>query len=108
VRSSETSLFTVTQLVAGGKLVNVGLLGGELQVLLQILSVKQLTVSSSSVGSLVEMGELMEYVRAGVRAGKVKTTEAFPIADVQHSYGSIAGREGERSVVLRIPAPGQP
>lgn len=95
VGSSETAAFAVEQLGTNGALVNVGLFGGELQVPLAVLSVKQLTIRGSYVGSLTEMKELMEYVRAG----KIKplNTEAVPIANVNEAMnrlrtGNVNGR----------------
>jgi len=52
-------------LAKSGILVVVGLFGGALQVSLPLLPLKDLTIRGSDLGSLSEMGELMELAKAG-------------------------------------------
>jgi len=98
VGSGDTSALAVSQLGTNGKLVNVGLFGGELQVPLPILSVKQLSIRGSYVGSLSEMSELMEYVRAG----KVKAlrAESVPISSVNQAMEQLRAGKVEGRLVL--------
>ena len=52
-------------LATGGLLVIVGLFGGQLRAALPLLSLRNLTIQGSYVGSLEEMRELMELVQTG-------------------------------------------
>jgi D-arabinose 1-dehydrogenase-like Zn-dependent alcohol dehydrogenase len=63
---SETSAnLGMRSLAKSGILIIVGLFGGALQVSLPLLPLKDITIRGSDLGSLSEMGELMELARAG-------------------------------------------
>ena len=63
VGSSATARLGVDSLIKGGKYIIVGLYGGDLTLSLPPMPMRALTVQGSYVGSLPEMGELMELVR---------------------------------------------
>ncbi len=65
VGSEATATLAMRALAKSGVLVVVGLFGGSLNVSLPLLPLKNLTIRGSYLGSLAEMGELMELVRAG-------------------------------------------
>ncbi|MBB3458288.1 D-arabinose 1-dehydrogenase-like Zn-dependent alcohol dehydrogenase [Rhizobium sp. BK313] len=65
VGSDQTCALAMGLLAPGGTYVNVGLFGGQLRLPLAVLSLKQLTIRGSYVGSLAELHELIEHVRAG-------------------------------------------
>ncbi|MDN7904685.1 alcohol dehydrogenase [Burkholderia diffusa] len=98
VGSTDTATFGVSQLATNGKLVIVGMFGGELRASLPIISMKQLTISGSFVGSLIEMTELMTYVRAG----KVKAipVQQMAIGDVNKAMAQLRAGKVNGRVVL--------
>ena len=65
VGSEGTASLGMRALAKSGTLVIVGLFGGSIQISLPLLPLKDLTIQGSDLGSLAEMGELMEFVRAG-------------------------------------------
>ena len=78
-----------------GGLVVVGLLGGSLSVPIPLLVLKDQTVEGSDLGSLAEMGELMELVRAG-RVDPIPYARR-PMAEAESSLrdleaGNVVGR----------------
>jgi D-arabinose 1-dehydrogenase-like Zn-dependent alcohol dehydrogenase len=50
-------------LIKGGRLIVVGLFGGEISVSVPLLPMRAITIQGSYVGSLTEMGELLDLVR---------------------------------------------
>ena len=64
VGSAATATLGMRGLARSGVLVIVGMFGGSLQVALPLMPLKNLTIRGSYLGSLPEMGELMELVRA--------------------------------------------
>ena len=65
VGSQASATLGFRSVAKSGVLVMVGLLGGSLDVPLPLLVLKDLTIQGSDLGSLAEMGALMELVRAG-------------------------------------------
>ncbi len=63
VGSSQTARLGYDSLVKGGKYVIVGLYGGDLTVSLPPIPMRAVTIQGSYVGSVPEMGELMDLVR---------------------------------------------
>jgi D-arabinose 1-dehydrogenase-like Zn-dependent alcohol dehydrogenase len=63
VGSSNTARLGVDSLIKGGKLVIVGLFGGEITVPTPYLPMRAMTIQGSYVGSLPEMAELLDLVR---------------------------------------------
>ena len=81
-----------------GVLIVVGLFGGALAVPLPLLALKHITIRGSYLGSLQQMSELMQLVRAG----KVTPipVEARPLAQVQEALGDLRGGRILGRVVL--------
>ena len=65
VGSGESAMLGFRTLAKSGILVVVGLMGGSLTVPLPLMALKDLTIEGSDLGSLSEMGDLMELVRQG-------------------------------------------
>ena len=65
VGSPATAALGLEAVRKGGKYIVVGLYGGEITLSLPLLPLRHLTVRGSSVGTLGEMRELIELVRAG-------------------------------------------
>jgi D-arabinose 1-dehydrogenase-like Zn-dependent alcohol dehydrogenase len=86
VGSEQTSALALGLLSRGGTYVNVGLFGGELRIPLAALTLRQLAIHGSFVGTLTEMRELIDYVRAG----KIK-----PIPIATAPIGSLNDRLAE-------------
>jgi propanol-preferring alcohol dehydrogenase len=63
VGSSQSARLGYDSLVKGGKYVIVGLFGGDLTVSLPPIPMRAVTIQGSYVGSVPEMGELMDLVR---------------------------------------------
>ncbi|HZT26367.1 MAG TPA: alcohol dehydrogenase [Pseudolabrys sp.] len=64
VGSSQTARLGYDSLIKGGKYIVVGLYGGDLTVSLPPIPMRALTIQGSYVGSLPEMKELMDLVKA--------------------------------------------
>ena len=75
VNGTATAHFAFGALRKGGKLVQVGLFGGELTVPLPIMAIRSLTVRGSYVGNVKELRELVKLAQDG-------TLEALPVATV--------------------------
>lgn len=65
VGAAATANLGMRSIAKSGTLVIVGLFGGSIEISLPLLPLKNLTIQGSDLGSLAEMGELMELVRAG-------------------------------------------
>lgn len=63
VGSSSTARLGVDSLVKGGKLIIVGLFGGDITVSTPFFPMRAMTIQGSYVGSLTEMRELLDLVR---------------------------------------------
>jgi alcohol dehydrogenase, propanol-preferring len=75
VNSTATSRFAFDALRKGGKLIQVGLFGGELTLALPLMAIRALTVQGSYVGNPKELRELVALAQKG-------TLEALPVATV--------------------------
>ena len=87
--------FGQSALRKGGKIVCVGLIGGESTVVPAMISMKAITIQGSYVGSLREMNELMEIARSGVLpdlplSSQPLSTVTDALADLR--AGKIRGR----------------
>ena len=95
VGSSSTVRLGVDSLAKGGKLIVVGLFGGDITISTPLLPMKALTLQGSYVGSLAEMKELLALVkRTGLPAQPVGT-RPFADADAALSElraGKVVGR----------------
>jgi len=63
VGNDQTARLAVDSLVKGGKLIVVGLFGGEITLSLPMLPIRAMTIQGSYTGSLAELTELMKLVR---------------------------------------------
>ena len=98
VGSESSAALGLGALAAGGRLVVVGLFGGELRASLPLWPLRDLTVQGSYVGSLAEMRELMALAEAG-RAPAIPV-EPRPLADAQTALDDLrAGRAVGRIVL---------
>lgn len=91
--------FGLSVLRKGGRLVVVGLYGGQLTLPLPFLPMQARIIEGNYVGSPADMGELMELVRAGrippIRVTERPAAEAGAVLD-EFKAGAVVGR-----VVLR-------
>ena len=65
VNGTQTARFAFEALRKGGKLVQVGLFGGELSLPLPLMAIRALTVQGSYVGNPKELRELVRLAQAG-------------------------------------------
>ena len=78
VNGTATARFAFDALGKGGKLVQVGLFGGELTLPLPIMAIRALTVQGSYVGNPKELRELIQLSQEG-------SLQALPVATVPQS-----------------------
>jgi alcohol dehydrogenase/propanol-preferring alcohol dehydrogenase len=83
VNGTQTARFAFDALRKGGKLVQVGLFGGELTVPLPLMAIRALTVQGSYVGNPKELRELVKLAQDG-------TLPALPVAEVPQSQANDA------------------
>ena len=97
---SESSVdFALATLRKGGKLVLVGLYGGALNIPLPFIPMNARVIQGSYVGSLQEMGELMELVRAGKIAPIA--IEERPLSAVNEALSDLKNGRVNGRIVLR-------
>lgn len=95
VGSSSTARIGIDSLIKGGKLIIVGLYGGDITLSLPPFPMKAITVQGSYTGSLTEIGELIELVkRTGLPPVPVATRPLDDVNDVLSDLraGKIIGR----------------
>jgi D-arabinose 1-dehydrogenase-like Zn-dependent alcohol dehydrogenase len=63
VGNSQTAQLAVDSLVKGGKLIVVGLFGGDITLSLPLIPIRAMTIQGSYTGSLKELNELIKLVR---------------------------------------------
>ena len=98
VGSSASARVGYDSLVKGGKYIIVGLYGGDLTVSLPPIPMRALTIQGSYLGSLAEMGELMELMkRTGLPDVPVATR---PLDDVNAAMGDLRNGKIVGRVVL--------
>jgi alcohol dehydrogenase/propanol-preferring alcohol dehydrogenase len=83
VNGTATARFAFGALAKGGKLIQVGLFGGELMLPLPIMAIRALTVQGSYVGNPKELRELVKLAQAG-------DLQALPVATVPQSQANDA------------------
>ncbi|MSP01732.1 MAG: alcohol dehydrogenase [Acetobacteraceae bacterium] len=83
VNGTQTARFAFGALRKGGKLVQVGLFGGELMLPLPIMAIRALTVQGSYVGNPKELRELIKLAQDGSLA-------ALPVATVPQNQADSA------------------
>jgi alcohol dehydrogenase, propanol-preferring len=99
VGANATARLGVEILGKGGKLVIVGLFGGDLTLSLPLIPIRAITIQGSYVGSLQELKELMALV-ARTKADRIPITTR-PFADANAALEDLrAGRTIGRSVLV--------
>jgi len=83
VNGTATARFAFGALDKGGKLIQVGLFGGELTLALPIMAMRALTVQGSYVGNPKELRELVKLAQAG-------DLEALPVATIPQNQANEA------------------
>jgi alcohol dehydrogenase, propanol-preferring len=83
VNGTATARFAYGALDKGGKLIQVGLFGGELTLALPVMAMRALTVQGSYVGNPKELRELVRLAQAG-------DLEALPVATIPQSQANEA------------------
>ena len=63
VGNSQTAQLAVDSLIKGGKLIVVGLFGGDITLSLPLIPIRAMTIQGSYTGSLAELNELIKLVR---------------------------------------------
>lgn len=95
VNGSATAAAAFDAMGKGGRLIQVGLFGGELRVPLPLMPMRALTIQGSYVGSLKELRELVAMAQAGQVPPIPVTREPFANADsALHRLkdGKVTGR----------------
>ena len=103
VNGTATAAFAFAALTKGGKLIQVGLFGGELAVPLPTMAMRALTIQGSFVGSPKDLRDLVALAQGG-------SLQPLPITEVPHAQandalmrlrdGAVTGR-----IVLRSSVP---
>ncbi|HKM65154.1 MAG TPA: alcohol dehydrogenase [Acidisphaera sp.] len=83
VNGSTTARFGFDALRKGGKLVQVGLFGGDLTISLPLMAIRATAIHGSYVGTVPELRELVELAQEG-------KLEALPVATVPQSQANDA------------------
>ncbi len=83
VNGTATARFAMAALTKGGRLVQVGLFGGDMTLMLPVMAMRELTVGGSYVGNPKELRELVALAAAG-------TLEALPVEAVPMAQANAA------------------
>jgi propanol-preferring alcohol dehydrogenase len=98
VGASDTVQLGVDSLVKGGKLIVVGLFGGEITLSLPLLPIRAMTVQGSYTGSLKELNELLKLIRN--QPLPLVPTKTTRLEDAQNAIADIkAGKVVGRRVL---------
>ena len=95
VNGTATARFAFTALTKGGRLVQVGLFGGDMTVALPIMAMRELTVGGSYVGNPKELRELVALAQAGTLKPLPYTTVPMSEANaalMRLKDGKVTGR----------------
>ncbi len=93
VGSNETVRFGYNALSIGGKLIIVGLFGGSVELSIPIFPLKSVSIEGSYVGSLSEMGELMDLV-------STVEIKPIPISTVPLSHATQTLKELDKGMIV--------
>ena len=101
VNASATAAFAFDALSKGGKLIQIGLFGGELKVPLPLMPAKSVTLQGSYVGGLAELREVVDLAKRGLMPDIPVTL--CPLDEVNLALSEL--REGRviGRIVLVIP-----
>lgn len=95
VNGTETSAFAFDALRKGGKLIQVGLFGGEMKIPLPLMPTRAITIQGSYVGNVKELRELVGIAQSGKLPGIPITNMALDQADTALNRlkdGKVVGR----------------
>ena len=101
VASSDTANLSLAVLRKGGKLIVVGLYGGEIPLSLVVLVQRALMPQGSNVGTVAELKGLVELARTGKL--KAIPIEKCALADVSRALDQFKAGEIRGRVVIEIP-----
>ena len=95
VNGTATARFAMGALTKGGRLVQVGLFGGDMTLMLPVMAMRELTVGGSYVGNPKELRELVALAAAGTL--QALPVEAVPMAQANAALmrlrdGKVTGR----------------
>jgi alcohol dehydrogenase, propanol-preferring len=101
VNGSATAAFAVDVLskTKGGRLVQVGLFGGEIKLALPVVAMRELTVGGSYVGTLQDLFELVALAQSGRLAPTIITT--VPMEQANNALKRLDRGEVVGRIVLR-------
>lgn len=102
VNATPTARFAVDVLRKGGRLVQVGLFGGELTVALPVMVQRALIIQGSHIGTPQELRDLIALARAGKVAPLPITT--LPQTEVNHALGCLHDGKVTGRLVLNAEA----
>ncbi len=97
VDNDQTASAAFDMLAKGGRMVQVGLFGGEVTIPTALLALKMITIEGSFVGTLAELHEVVELAKQG-RAPRIPVIDAdLDLAGVTDaldrlSAGGVTGR----------------
>jgi D-arabinose 1-dehydrogenase-like Zn-dependent alcohol dehydrogenase len=98
VGNSQTAQLAVDSLIKGGKLIVVGLFGGDITLSLPLIPIRAMTIQGSYTGSLKELNELIKLVRN--RPLPLVPTKTTALDCAQHVIADIkAGKVIGRTVL---------
>jgi D-arabinose 1-dehydrogenase-like Zn-dependent alcohol dehydrogenase len=100
VGGADTANLALATTRKGGKLIIVGLYGGEIPVSLVVMVQRALTLQGSNVGTVAELKELVALARTGKL--KALPIELRPIADVSQTLDQLKAGKISGRVVLKI------
>ena len=95
VNGAATARFAFAALAKGGRLVQVGLFGGDFTVMLPVMAMRELTVGGSYVGNPKELRELVALGQTGKLRPMAYTTVPMPEANaalMRLRDGKVTGR----------------
>ena len=95
VNGTQTARFAFEALRKGGKLVQVGLFGGEMNIPLPLMPIRALTVQGSYVGNVKELRELVGLAKQGrippIPVAKEPLRNAYAVLN-RLREGKVTGR----------------
>ena len=95
VNGTQTARFAFDALRKGGKLVQVGLFGGEMNIPLPLMPIRALTIQGSYVGDVKELRALIDIAKKGLIPGIPVELTPQKNADAvlnRLKHGQITGR----------------
>ena len=96
VNGTQTARFAFDALRKGGKLIQVGLFGGEMSIPLPLMPIRALTIQGSYVGNVKELRALIDVAKTG-------TIPPIPIANEPlRNAGAVLNRLRDGKVVGRV------